>query len=317
MKQARLYEYLPKKLRRDESVLDLYAGAGGLGTGFMNYFLVTVAVDHERDAYLTYRMNHKECDVRLMDVMTYINSCTPKDFEILIGVVGGPPCQDFSVLNKSRNPRSCRADELGNMVVAVLTVKPEFALIENVKSVPKWYKLKVVQTLERGGYNVVSRVVQAYDYGSVQKRPRWIVTACKTKHVYPEPLPSGRTAKEVLLDTTCKMRITPRVLKAIQTLPSGKWVSLPKSNYKVYFVVDPDKPLPAVVNPTKLRYIHPNRQRYLSMREMALAQGFPKSYKFHGTLSSVGQQLANAFPVEMAEAFAYEFALQLQRSKVA
>jgi DNA (cytosine-5)-methyltransferase 1 len=311
MKQLQLSNYFTPPPRRNESVLDFYAGMGGLGSGFDKYFYVAVAVDMNRDAVATYQANHKKCRVYLMNVADYVNSCPVKDFEIITGVVGGPPCQDFSVLNKNRDVKSCRASQMDVMIQAILTLQPQFALIENVKSIPKFYKDRAVQSLERAGYKVVAEVIQAYDYGSVQKRPRWILTASKTKHIYPKGIPSGRTAKEILRNDKCEMKITADVLKAIQKIPSGKWSALEGSTYKAYFVVDPNKPMPAVVNPTKLRYVHPTRKRYLSMREMALAQGFPEGYIIKGnTLKSKGQQLANAVPVELAEAFAKEFAVQ-------
>ena len=69
--------------------------------------------------------------------------------------------------------------------------------------------------------------------------------------------------------------------------------------------------LPAVINPTKLRYVRPDRQGYLSMNELYRASGFPKEYKFFGTLTSRGQQLANAVPVELGRAFARAFVKSL------
>ena len=75
----------------------------------------------------------------------------------------------------------------------------------------------------------------------------------------------------------------------------------------MYYVIDPEKPLPAVVNPSKLRYVRPDRTGYLSMAELYHASGFPRNYKFFGNLTSRGQQLADAVPVEMAGAFARAF----------
>jgi DNA (cytosine-5)-methyltransferase 1 len=311
MRQKNLFESLDINLKQDDSVLDLYSGAGGLGSGFAKFFNVGVAVDHNFDACQTYRANHKEVHVRQMDVTVYVDSCVAKDFEMIMGTVGGPPCQPYSNLNLKKKSGDKRVLELDCMVNAVLVIQPEFALIENVRTIKRSKKLQIVRTLERAGYKVVARIVNAYDFGSVQLRPRWIVTACKSKHIFPTPRPSGRTAKEILTDDVSQITPTPRVLQAIQDLPSGKWVSLPNRVFKAYFVIDPDKPVPCVANPTKLRYIKPDKSGYLSIKEMAMAQGFPASYQFCGNLSSIGQQLANVFPVEMAQTFAMEFAIQL------
>jgi len=292
--------------KSDLQIVDLFAGPGGLGTGFAKFFQVTQAIDIDRDACDTYAHNHKETRVKCQDVRD--ETFARNDYQGVIAVIGGPPCQDFSQLNKYRDPKSPRASLLDEMLRAIREIKPRFALIENVFSVPRNTKVRIEKQIRRLNYRVVSRVVNACDFGSVQIRKRWILTACRKRHVFPTPKQSKRKAREILTGTPSKMKPKKRTLEAIQTLPVGKWAALPGQKYKAYFVVDPDQLLPAVVNPTKLRYIRPDRTGYLSFEELYRAQGFPQSYKFCGnSLSSKGQQLANAVPVELAEAFAREF----------
>lgn len=284
------------------SVVDLFSGAGGLGTGFAKHFTVSSAIDWNKDCCSTYQFNHKETDVKCEDVRNI--SFAKKDYEGIIGVIGSPPCQDFSVLNKKRNPNSTRANLLHEMIRALEEIQPSFLMMENVYSVPADKKERFIKLLQKLDYKVVSKVVNAVDYGSVQFRRRWFLTASKEKFVFPGTVNYQRKAKEILTNEVSEIKAREETLKAIKNLESGKWVALPNQSYKVYFVIDPEKPLPAVVNPTKLRYIKPDRSGYLSLSELYSAFDFPENYRFFGTLTSKGQQLANAVPVSIAEKFA-------------
>lgn len=288
----------------DMRVIDLFCGSGGLSSGFSKYFDVETAVDWNADAAATYGRNHKYTDVLEVDVRDLDYS--KRDYDGIVGVIGGPPCQDFSVLNKHSNPDSQRADLLYQMLRATEEIKPQFVLIENVASVPKSKKQEVIDFLTHAGYNVVSRVVYASWYGSVQKRRRWILVANKGRSIYPSKSPNFRTAADILTGEISEIRARQSTLDKIQDLESGKWVAAPGQSFKVYYIVDPTKKLPAIVNPTKLRYVRPDRTGYLSFGELERAMGFPDDYEFVGNLTSRGQQLANAVPVEMASAFAKE-----------
>lgn len=296
-------------MRKDENILDLYCGMGGMGTGFSKYFAVTDAVDLWHDACQTYQLNHDDVTVREKSVNDFISDCIKKDFEGLLynGIVGGPPCQEFSVLNQTPNLNSPRANQLFVFLDAVETIQPEFALIENVASIPKILKDQAISRMKKLGYCVVSNVILAHDFGSVQKRRRWILTACKKHHIFPKPLSIKRTAKEILRGYESYMKMSPEIQAQLQDLPTGKWVALPNKHWKEYFIVDPDQPLPAIVNVLKNRIVRPDRTGYVSLKEICLAQGFYEDYQMFGGLTSQAQQLANAVPVELASEFAKAF----------
>jgi DNA (cytosine-5)-methyltransferase 1 len=294
---------------------------GGLGTGFNS---PDVMVDHNKDCCNTYGMNHEKTTIRCMDVSKYLENCLYHDFDVLIsstsstvlGMIGGVPCQPHSVMNRNKTNaiNIDRANQMQVFIEGVKVIKPYFVLIENVASIAKSYKEYAIKELKSLGYNVVSKVISSYSFGSVQKRPRWFITACKTRHVFPQPILNTRTAKEILINTMdCEFSPKDYILQALQdeTLETGKWIALPHQRYKAYFIIDPDKPLPAVVNASKLRYVHPSRKRYLNIRELLMAQGFPIDYKIAGTLSSKSQQIANAVPVEVARSFYCEFVSKL------
>lgn len=286
-----------------QTVLDLFSGPGGLGTGFSKYFDVETAIDWNEDACKTYKSNHSKTQVLPKDITKL--DFSKQDYQGIIGVIGGPPCQPYSRLNGRKKEEDERKDLLFEMSRVANQIKPDFVLIENVTRVPKSDKLRLVKELQQFGYKVVSQIVKAHDYGSVQIRKRWMVVANREKHIFPEPSYRNRIAKEILTNEKSSTKIKPENLKLFKYLKKGKWDSLRgKSDYAGYYVVDPDEPLAAIVNPTKLRYIKPDRSGYLSWNELYRAQGFPEGYQFHGLEKSKGQQLANAVPVELAQSFA-------------
>lgn len=290
-------------------VVDLFSGPGGLTTGFESFFNVEAAVDHSLDACATYKWNHNDTRVYCQKVenMTF----GKHDFDGVMGVIGGPPCQSHSELNQKKRPDDPRTLLMIVMVEAIADIRPQFCLIENVARIPPFWKRFAENYLAERGYKVVSRVIRAWDYGSVQLRRRWILTGCLDHAVFPEPREGHRVAQEILTGAPSEFKPRPETLVAIQKIPAGKWVAIPGQTFKVYYVIDPAKPLPAVVNPSKLRYVRPDRTGYLSMAELYHAAGFPQRYKFFGNLTSRGQQLADAVPVEMAEAFAQAFHARL------
>jgi DNA (cytosine-5)-methyltransferase 1 len=296
----------------DEQILDLYSGPGGLGTGFAKYFNVVAAVDFNQDACKTYHINHNSTRVYNRKVSCFIDSVIPKDFDGILyknikGVIGGPPCQEFSRLNQQKKYLSERANQMLVMIDAIIQMKPRFALIENVATIPDTYKHLAIKKLSDVGFRVVAKIINANKFGSVQTRRRWILTACKTQHIYPEPNPSRRIAQEIVTDNVNDIKMEDCVREKLAELPSGKWRPLPGQTWKGYYIVDPAKPLPAVINILKNRLIHPNRQQYLCWADCIASQGFPRDYEFYGGITSRAQQLANAVPVELAESFSKAF----------
>lgn len=302
----------------DEQILDLYSGMGGFGTGFSTYFKVPDAVDQWKDACKTYEKNHEKTIVHNNDVWDFVQDCIKKDFEGILfdGVIGGPPCQEFSILNHNQNHTNKRANQVIIFSKIVKTLQPKFAMLENVFSIPAKLKQQTIKNLKDAGYKVSSRVIYASHFGSVQTRRRWILTACKSRHVFPSPTKVNRQAKDILIPgAISELKLTEKIQKQLQTLPRGKWVALPGKKWKEYFIVDPHKCLPAIVNVTKNMIIAPDRDRKLSFAEILQAQGFSKNYQMYGGITSKAQQLANAIPVELAQRFAYEFFKTLHPEK--
>ena len=116
------------------SVIDLFAGAGGLSLGFMqtNKYDIKVAFENNPDMQATYRANHPNVEV-LGDVCKANYKEIKKKYGAIDVVIGGPPCQGFSNANRQKN----HAISQNNMLVkqylrAILELKPKAFVMENV-----------------------------------------------------------------------------------------------------------------------------------------------------------------------------------------
>lgn len=122
------------------AIIDLFAGAGGLGLGFESIgFRVAVAVDNDPQACRAHKKNFPDCEVVEESIERIAESpigtlCTPYGInpEEVAGVIGGPPCQGFSfmgerVVDDERNLLTSRFADV------VLAIEPSFFVMENVQ----------------------------------------------------------------------------------------------------------------------------------------------------------------------------------------
>ena len=116
------------------SVIDLFAGAGGLSLGFMqtNKYNIKVAFENNPDMQATYRANHPNVEV-LGDVCKADYKEIQKKYGIIDVVIGGPPCQGFSNANRQKNHAISRNNMLVKQYLrAILELKPKAFVMENV-----------------------------------------------------------------------------------------------------------------------------------------------------------------------------------------
>lgn len=116
------------------TVVDLFAGAGGLSTGFQQTQKYCIKVAFENSPYMqdTYRLNHPGVEV-LGDVCTADYDAIQQKYGRIDVVIGGPPCQGFSNANRQKN----HAISQNNMLVkqylrAILELHPKAFVMENV-----------------------------------------------------------------------------------------------------------------------------------------------------------------------------------------
>lgn len=185
------------------TVIDLFAGAGGLSEGFRQAgFRIVAGSDVDPDACRTYALNFPEAavicgDVRSQDVHSKILAA---GYGVDV-VVGGPPCQAFSqVRNHSRLIDDPRNSLYREFVALVGQLSPRAFLMENVPGLAQMGVLEqVVEDLELGGnYRVNPQVVDAADFGVPQTRKRIVFLGIRKDLAVPPLLMAGSGATETL-----------------------------------------------------------------------------------------------------------------------
>jgi DNA (cytosine-5)-methyltransferase 1 len=251
-----------------------------------------------------------------------------------------PPCQPFSTLG-SGDPDDERNGLVSTIARFVQRLNPRTIVLENVpglKAEPRFKRL-VAQLAE--DYAMAEYIVQASDFGVPQRRRRIIVIGIEKSLGVDPPddllaaLPrdfdvSARTAGQALAaarkispdaDPVHRAR-TPRPMTLARIKASkqgGGRLDLPahlqlachtrldrRDATSIYGRIDPDQPAPTMTTrcttPSCGRFVHPTEDRGLTLREAALLQAFPKSYKFEGGYDSIERQIGNAVPPRLAEA---------------
>tara|TARA_B100000674_G_scaffold87424_1_gene60542 strand:+ start:3359 stop:4567 length:1209 start_codon:yes stop_codon:yes gene_type:complete len=159
--------------RKKPSVVGLFSGCGGLDLGFKQAgFDILWANDFDQDSVKTYRENIGD-HVVLGDITKIPNKDIPSGFDVLLG---GFPCQGFSVANIKRSMKDERNFLYLEMLRVIKNKKPKFFVAENVKGLLSMEKGAVmdmiVKDFEKIGYKVDYRLLTASDYGVPQHRQR-------------------------------------------------------------------------------------------------------------------------------------------------
>lgn len=159
-------------------IIDLFCGAGGLSLGFTQEgFITSFANDIEECCISTYSHNHPEIPrkhIVLGDIQNVINELESLLEEVNVDIViGGPPCQGFSMANRQRLIDDPRNKLYKSYIEVVNRVKPKFFIMENVKGMFSVAN-QVIEDFERIGYFVTAQVLNARDFGVPQNRERLI-----------------------------------------------------------------------------------------------------------------------------------------------
>jgi len=159
-------------------MIDLFCGAGGLSLGFTQEgFITSLANDIQDCCVDTYAHNHPETP-RDYIVLGDINDVVNNLDELLAGrkvdvVVGGPPCQGFSMANRQRLIDDPRNHLYKSYVEVVKKVNPKFFVMENVKGMQSVAE-QVKEDFRNIGYTVECYILNAKDFGVPQNRERLI-----------------------------------------------------------------------------------------------------------------------------------------------
>ena len=337
----------------DQMVLDLFGGAGAMGLGFERAgFRIAAAVEIERRAAQTYRLNHPGVAVLEADVEKIsgdlLRSWLP-GLTAPAAVIAGPPCQGYSVAGARTG------DDRRNLLFRhVSRLARELAarsvLIENVPGVRRVngvsYTGQITNSLRDAGYATWDQPadLRASDFGVPQNRRRLFFVGVAPEVVLPRvPTPTHCPHGEE--SEHCRLPRTPALDKRLQDLPilrpGGGGERLRLADGRVVFNSTAMNHSPEVV--AKIRAIgpgggpisyrrlygdvagtlvaghralpvHPTQHRTITVREAARIQGFPDSYFFCGPRAAQPLQVANAVPPRLAEAVAKEMRASLEAS---
>lgn len=300
-------------------VVSLFSGAGGLDLGFIESgFKVVWANDNYVDAAETYRKNIGR-HMQVGDICE-ISSCKVPDCEVIIG---GFPCQGFSVANVKRSAKDSRNRLYLEMLRIIKDKKPDHFVAENVRGLMSLDGGKVLEMIvkdfKRAGYRVKYKLLNAADYGVPQIRLRIVIIGTRkdlAKEIsFPEP-----SHADPLTNPGPPARPWVSVGEALRDLPPpGERCDIPNHTYSKYKLnyngylghrpLDPTRPAPTVTGRGDEKggvvvLPHPSNKRRMSARELALVQSFPVDFAFVGSQTSAYRQIANAVPPLMARAIA-------------
>lgn len=171
-------------------VISLFSGAGGMDLGFINAgFDIVWANDFFKEAVESYKKN---VDDRIVygDITKIASSEMPDDIDL---VIGGFPCQGFSIANTKRSMKDERNFLYKEMLRVIDDKKPKFFVAENVKGILSMKKGKVFEMIKKDfkklGYNVDAKLLNAAEYGVPQARERVVIIGNRigVKNPYPTP----------------------------------------------------------------------------------------------------------------------------------
>ena len=219
-----------RKDHKNLNVIDLFCGCGGLSLGFEQAgYNVLLGIDNWKDALVTFKHNHHGSETICADLM----NLSPIDVEDKIGkrrvdvIIGGPPCQGFSVAGK-RIIDDDRNKLYKSFVKMVDYFKPKAFVLENVPNILKIgdgiIKRAIVADFEALGYKVVYKVILASDYGVPQNRRRAIFVGLLNgeEFCYPQPTVTSHVTTEQALSDLPE-----------NSIPDGsKYPTPPQSDYQ-------------------------------------------------------------------------------------
>ncbi len=327
-----------RKKKTKLCAVDLFCGAGGLTLGLKQAgFDVKGAIEIEPLAVDTYRVNHPEVkvwkeDITKLDPEAVMNDLGLKQGELSL-LAGCPPCQGFSSMRTLNRPGSVddpRNDLVFDFFRFIETMQPEAVMMENVPGLATDERLdKFMADLEGIGYSVRRKVFDASNFGVPQRRKRLILLASKTGKIRfarkssktftvrqaIEGLPPVGESEDPLHDIGEKRTEKTRQLIRLVPKDGGSRMDLPEEwqlechkkcpGFKdVYGRLWWDRVSSTITsgcfNPSKGRFLHPEEDRAISLREAALLQTFPRNYYFSLAKgkTGAGQMIGNALPPE-------------------
>lgn len=317
------YTFTPKNgaLKNPYSVVSLFSGCGGMDLGFYKEgFKIVWANDIDPIACKTYQRNIG--DHIIAGDITKIDYDEIPNCDVLLG---GFPCQDFSMIWKRGGITTERGNLYRNFVDLVHLKNPKVFVAENVKGLLSANKGKAIEqivndfsTTGKHGYNITVNLINFADYGTPQLRQRVLIIGTrkdiKEEFIIPKPTHSPGnyiSAREALKDVEKvkfnneHQNIQPSTIEKLKLIPAGgNFSSIPKTSphyvkgmiSHVYRRLHPDKPSTTIIaaGGGGTWGYHFDEPRPLTNRERARLFGYPDDFAFVGSITEVRKQIGNS-----------------------
>lgn len=330
---------LQVKPTKNFTVLELFAGAGGMALGLEKAGLSAVMLNEiDKHACNTLRLNRPdwnvvEGDVAGIDFLQYKGKV-----DVL---AGGFPCQAFSYAGKKMGFEDTRGTLFFEFARAVQEVQPKILLAENVRGLLNHDDgntlQTIVNTIDEIGYSLINpKVLKAIFYQVPQKRERLILVAIRKdllnsiNYEWPSPYHRVMTMCDALkagelFETDVPISEGQKYPKRKQEILSlvpqgGYWRDLPEDIQKEYMQKsyylgggktgmarrlswdEPSLTLTCSPAQKQTERCHPEETRPLAVREYARIQTFPDDWEFSGPITAKYKQIGNAVPVNLSYA---------------
>ena len=328
-----------KKTKTDcisPKIVSIFSGCGGLDLGFhLEGFTTVWANDFCEWAVASFRKYFGDV-INLGDI-TQINPYTDKSIPDCDLILGGFPCQDFSVIWKQPGLQGKRGGLYRNFLEFVDAKKPKAFVAENVKGLLTANKRKAIDVIMKDfeniapGYLVKPHLYDFADYGVPQHRERLLIVGIRmdTEFNFIHPVPTHgegrprpyRTAGEAIegaLEAKYNnehMKCLDKTRRMLELIPEGgNFADIPKDHelyvkgmishvYRRLHRDEPSKTIIAAGGGGTWGY-HYSEPRPLTNRERARLQTFPDDFEFVGSVAEVRRQIGNAVPPEGVRALA-------------
>jgi len=309
-------------VKKKLTAVSLFSGCGGMDLGFENEGIDVIwANDNFGPACETYKNNFKG-----KIVCGDIADIKSKDIPECDIVIGGFPCQDFSMIWKREGIKTDRGNLYKQFVRIVKDKKPIAFLAENVKGLMSANKGKAIKKITSdfknngAGYNLSVGVYNFADFGVPQFRERVLIVGIRKdlKLMFDPPekthskdsyFPSGAALEgvEKVKFNNENQKIAERTKEILRRIPEGgNFTSIPKdSEYyvkgmisHVYRRLDRNRPSTTIIagGGGGTWGYHYKEPRPLTNRERARLQTFPDNFVFQGSIGEVRKQIGNAVP---------------------
>lgn len=308
---------LRPRIAESEIVLDLFAGCGGLALGFESAGYKTIGYEMDAAASQTYRDNLKgECTTVILD--------TGFDYPKADIIIGGPPCQPFSVGGHQLGIEDAR-DGFPIFIDAVKRLKPKLFMFENVRGLlyaNKWYFELVIRELQKLGYIVDYQLLNAVNHGVPQNRERLFVIGHRSTFNFPIKQRAKVTVTDAIGDT---MRTATQGSKFLNESMDAYVLKYEKASFCINpRDLYPDKPartltcrnLAGATGDMQRVRLDDGQRRRLTHGEAARLQSFPDWFKFFGNETQRFNQIGNAVPPLLAYQLALEVKSCLKKKEI-